>query len=189
MAYDRYVAICFPLSYSFIMNKRVCALLATTSWLMGTLNSMMFALIVSNLSFCGLHKINHIFCDLQSLLKNSCSVIKYIRCLIFADGVLLGWFPFMIIMISYIYIISTILKIRDSGGRSKAFSSCSSHLTVVIMLYVTCLSLNMKPTSEHFQELDKILSLLYIAVVPILNPLVYSLRNKDVINGLKKCLK
>ncbi|KAM4642055.1 olfactory receptor 13F1-like [Discoglossus pictus] len=188
MAYDRYVAICIPLRYSVIMNKRVCSILAAAPWLFGFLNSLMFTLLMSNLSFCNLSDINHFFCDAQTIVKLACGDTTCLRIFIPVECVLLGWIPFMLIMISYLHIISTILTIKTSAGRLKAFSTCSSHLVVVILFYGTSLSLNMKSRSDHSQETDKLLSVLYIAVVPILNPLVYSLRNKDVLKALNKCL-
>ncbi|XP_053545681.1 olfactory receptor 1G1-like [Bombina bombina] len=187
MAYDRYVAICIPLHYIVIMNKMVCILLATSSWFLGTIASLSFTLMVTNLTFCDVQDINHFFCDPQTVIKISCSDTTYIMLYSMILGVLVGCCPFVLIITSYIYIISTILKIQTSGGRSKMFSSCSSHLMVVILFYGTSLSMNMKPKSENSEKLDIILSLLYIAVVPLLNPLVYSLRNREVMKAIKKC--
>ncbi|XP_053545673.1 olfactory receptor 1G1-like [Bombina bombina] len=187
MAYDRYVAICIPLHYILIMNKMVCILLAFSSWFLGAILSLIFTLMVTNLSFCDVQDINHFFCDPQTVIKISCSDTTNIIMYTSIGGVLVGCCPFTLIITSYIYIISTILKIQTSGGRSKVFSSCSSHLMVVILFYGTSLSMNMKPKSENLQKLDIILSLLYIAVVPVLNPLVYSLRNREVMKAIKKC--
>ncbi|KAM4749127.1 olfactory receptor 2K2-like [Rhinophrynus dorsalis] len=185
MAYDRYVAICIPLRYSLIMNKRVCALMASASWIIGALDSVMYSFLISKLSFCKSKEINHFFCDVKSVLKLSCSDTTIIKSLIVTDVLLMGLLPFVLIMISYVFIISTIIKIRTSAGRLKIFSSCSSHLTVVILFFGTCLSLYIKPESEQSQERDKLVSLLYVALVPMLNPLVYSLRNKQVLKAIK----
>ncbi|XP_053545667.1 olfactory receptor 1468-like [Bombina bombina] len=186
MAYDRYVAICIPLRYSLIMNKKYCALLITLSWCNGFLNALIFTLMMSNLSYCNKHKINNIFCDSVILLKLSCSDITFIvTYYIPILGLLLGWLPFVLIFSSYIHIIMTILQIRTSVGRHKTFSSCSSHLTVVILFFGTCLGLNMKPKSDNSLQTDKLLSILYIGLVPLVNPLVYSLRNKDVLKAMK----
>ncbi|XP_053545684.1 olfactory receptor 1G1-like [Bombina bombina] len=187
MAYDRYVAICIPLHYILIMNKIVCILLAFSSWSLGTIASLIFTLMVTNLIFCDVQDINHFFCDPQTVIKISCSDTTNIILATSIAGVLVGFCPFVLIITSYIYIISTILKIQTSGGRSKMFSSCSSHLMVVILFYGTSLSMTMKPKSENSQKLDIILSLLYIAVVPVLNPLVYSLRNREVMRAMEKC--
>ncbi|XP_053545675.1 olfactory receptor 1G1-like [Bombina bombina] len=189
MAYDRYVAICVPLHYILIMNKMMCILLASSSWFLGSIVSLFLTLMVTNLTFCDVHDINHFFCDPQTMIKISCSDTTNIILFTSIGGVLCGCCPFILIIISYIYIISTILKIQTSGGRSKMFSSCSSHLMVVILFCGTCLSMTMKPKSEKSKKLDIILSLIYIAVVPVLNPLVYSLRNREVMKAMKKSFK
>ncbi|XP_053545691.1 olfactory receptor 1G1-like [Bombina bombina] len=189
MAYDRYVAICIPLHYLLIMNKMVVLLLASTSWFLAAFMSLFFTLMVANLTFCDVQDINHFFCDPQTVLKISCSDTTNILIVTSIGGVLFGFCPFILIITSYIFIISTILKIQTSAGRSKTFSSCSSHLTVVILFYGTSLSMNMKPKSENSKKLDIILSLIYIAVVPVLNPLVYSLRNREVMKAIEKSFK
>ncbi|XP_053319788.1 olfactory receptor 1G1-like [Spea bombifrons] len=186
MAYDRYVAICISLHYSLMMNKRTCVLLATASWLIGILTSVMYSSIVSTLSFCKSQEINHFFCDLKAILNLSCSDITHIHTIIYIVAVFLGVIPFLMILSSYVNIISTIIKIKNTAGKLKIFSSCSSHLTVVILFSVSPIIVYLKKDSEGFQEPDKVLSLIYIAVIPMLNPLVYSLRNQDVLNALKK---
>lgn len=186
MAYDRYVAICSPLHYMLIMTHRTCLILAAFCCMLGVFNAMMYALLISKLSFSGSREINHFFCHMKTVLQLSSSDTTAIGILIIVDGTVLGFFPFTLILISYIYIISTILKIHSRSGRRKAISSCSSHLTVVLLFCLTSLSLNMKPETKFSQEQDKLLSLLYISVTPMLNPLVYSLRNKDVIEAIKR---
>ncbi|KAG8441171.1 hypothetical protein GDO86_006784 [Hymenochirus boettgeri] len=179
MAYDRYVAICLPLRYSLIMEKRACALMALASWVAGAINSMLFTLLISNLSFCKLREINHFFCDPESLMKLSCSDTTTILNIVFVEGIVFC-FLLSIILTSYAFIISTILKIQTSAGKQKAFSRCSSHLTTVILFFGTAISLYLKPEAEYSPELDKLLSLLYVVLVPLLNPIVYSFRNKQV---------
>ncbi|KAM4663478.1 olfactory receptor 1G1-like [Discoglossus pictus] len=186
MAYDRYVAICIPLHYSLIMNKKVCTLLASATWFIAFLNSWLFSLTMSSYSFCNSQDINHFFCDVKAMLQLSCDDTTNLINIIFAEGVLFGFLPFALILTSYVYIISTILKIRSAAGRLKTFSSCSSHLTIVVIFYGTALSLYLKPESEQSMELDKLLTMLYVAVVPMLNPIVYSLRNKQVAEAFKK---
>ncbi|XP_031754085.1 olfactory receptor 2T10-like [Xenopus tropicalis] len=185
MAYDRYVAICIPMRYSLIMKKSVCVLLASVSWFIGATNSFMYCWLISNLLFCDRLEINHFFCDLKTILELSCSDTTYIKIVIIILCVIFGFLPFGLILISYGNIISSALKIRTSAGKLKTFSSCCSHLTVVLLFCGTCISLYMKPDSGNSQEMDKLLSLLYVAVTPLLNPLVYSLRNKDIINAIK----
>ncbi|XP_053545657.1 olfactory receptor 1496-like [Bombina bombina] len=190
MAYDRYVAICIPLHYPLIMSKTVCALLITVSWFGGFLNAFVFNMMVSHLTFCNKQHINNYFCDFIILLKLSCSDTTYImNYFIPVELTIIGLLPFTLIMTSYIYIIATILKIRSSSGRLKTFSSCSSHLIVVVLFYGTSISLNMKPKSENSLEIDKLLSMIYIGVVPMVNPLVYSLRNKEVFKAMNFVLK
>ncbi|KAG9467020.1 hypothetical protein GDO78_015768 [Eleutherodactylus coqui] len=185
MAYDRYVAICVPLHYTTIMSKGVSIILALASWLVGFLTALIHSVMVSFVSFCTSQYINHFYCDLKTMIQLASSDTTHIKTLLFVVCVVLGLFPFLLILTSYIFIISTIIKIRSSKGRAKAFSSCSSHLTVVILFYGTPLSAYMIPESEHSQEQDKMLSLLYTAVVPLLNPLVYSLRNNEVLTAVK----
>ncbi|XP_068129628.1 olfactory receptor 5V1-like [Hyperolius riggenbachi] len=186
MAYDRYVAICKPLQYSLIMNKVVCITLAAFSWLMGILNSLLYAMITSLLPFCHSNEIDHIFCDLKTLSKLSASDSASRDLLTTVESVFIGCVPFLLIVISYVYIILTILKIQSSNGRHKAFSSCTSHLITVLLFYGPIIFLYMKPENDSAIENDKLLSIIYIAIVPLLNPLVYSLRNKDVLAATAK---
>ncbi|XP_063302331.1 olfactory receptor 13F1-like [Pelobates fuscus] len=190
MSYDRYVAICVSLHYPLIMSKKVCIMLASVCWFLGALNSLMHSLIMSNLSFCNMREINHVFCDVKTMLRMSCSDTNNIQILIIVEGILFGFLPFCLIITSYVFIIISILKVRNSEGRVKALSSCSSHIIVVILFFITFLSLNLKPESQSVlsQENEKLLSLLYIGLVPLLNPLVYSLRNKEVLVAMKKLI-
>ncbi|KAM3926818.1 olfactory receptor 5V1-like [Leptodactylus fuscus] len=184
MAYDRYVAICIPLRYMLIIDLKTCVSLSVFSFSLGVLNALMYPLLISKLSFANSNKINHFFCHMKSILKLRPTQGANIDLLITIDGVALGFSTFLLILISYMFIISTILKIKTLSGRFKAFSSCSSHLTVVLLFCLTSLTLNMKPENELTKEQDKILSMLYIAVVPLLNPMVYSLRNKEVLKAI-----
>ncbi|XP_053319811.1 olfactory receptor 1019-like [Spea bombifrons] len=185
MAYDRYVAICIPLHYFLIMKKRVCIILVATCWIAGSLNSSFISYKMCSLPFGKSRRINHYFCEVEAMMKLSCIDTKNIQAIIFFESLFIGIFSFLLILTSYIYIIFTILKIKNKEGRLKSFSSCSSHLTVVIILYGTCLSSYMKTNSENTQEQDKLTSMLYIVLVPMLNPLIYSLRNKEVLKALK----
>ncbi|KAM4749107.1 olfactory receptor 1G1-like [Rhinophrynus dorsalis] len=187
MAYDRYVAICNPLRYTAIMTNTSNILLVFVSWLLGLLNSLLLTLLTSGLSFCKLNIIKNFFCDLKALLKLSCSDVTIIQIIILIDNVIIGFIPSLLTVTSYAYIISSVLKINSTEGRRKAFSNCTSHLTTVLIYYGTGLCLYMIPDSENSQNDDTILSLLYIALVPMVNPLVYSLRNKEVLSTLAKC--
>nr|XP_033779204.1 olfactory receptor 1F1-like [Geotrypetes seraphini] len=188
MAYDRYVAICNPLRYTVIMSKRVCALLAAASWITGFLDMVPVSIMMSQFSFCDASIINHFFCDLTALLKLSCSDNHNIQTVLFVDGSTVGLIPFLSTLASYIYIISTILKIHSSEGRRKAFSTCSSHLTVVLLFYATTICVYMRPTSMYSPNQDKVFALLYTALIPMLNPIIYSLRNQEVKNAMKKII-
>ncbi|XP_075129329.1 olfactory receptor 1E16-like [Leptodactylus fuscus] len=185
MAFDRYVAICIPLSYSTIMNKRVYVTLALISWTIGSSNSLQFVLLISRFPFCDPKHISHFFCDMRALIMTSCGDVTYVNIVILIEVCIIGGFLFAMILASYAFIISTILKIKTSATRLKVFSSCSSHLTVVFLFCGTSLTVYIKPNSKSSTELDKFLSLLYVAVVPALNPLVYSLRNREVLNAFK----
>ncbi|KAM3915736.1 olfactory receptor 2A12-like [Leptodactylus fuscus] len=193
MAYDRYVAICVPLRYTAIMNMNVCVTLFSVPWLVGLLNALMNVVLVLKLSFCNSHNINHFFCDLKTIIALSTDDTAGLEMLVSLQSVLLGLVPFIMILMSYAFIISTILKIHSSAGRAKAFSSCSSHLTIVVLFCGVSISSYMVPDTLHSQEQDKVMSLLYTALVPMVNPLVYSLKNKQVLGALeglgKSCFK
>ncbi|KAM9311990.1 olfactory receptor 5V1-like [Gastrophryne carolinensis] len=180
MAYDRYVAVCRPLQYYRIMSKKLCVLMVSSAWVGGALNALMHSLLTSMLLFCHSHDINNFFCDLNTLILLSTSDTKSRKMLILFEDVVFAVFPFGIIITSYVCIISTILKINSRDGRLKTFSSCTSHIITVALFYVPATFLYMKEEFTHSKEQDKLLSMLYLVVVPMLNPLVYSLRNKDI---------
>ncbi|XP_075711523.1 olfactory receptor 1E16-like [Rhinoderma darwinii] len=186
MAYDRYVAICKPLQYLMVMRKKVRISMSASSWFIGVFNSLLHSLITSSLSFCYSNEIDHFFCDLKTVNMLSASDSTNRDILTTVESIFIGCLPFSLIAISYVYIISTILRIKSSNGRRKAFSSCTSHLTTVILFYGPIIFLYMKPETAHSRENDKLLSVIYVAVVPMLNPVVYSLRNKDVLGATAK---
>ncbi|KAG8542057.1 hypothetical protein GDO81_027578, partial [Engystomops pustulosus] len=186
MAGDRYVAICKPLQYTLIMNRRVCGTMSTLCWIVSAVNSLMLTLLTSVLEFCHSREISHFFCDLKTMIALSSSDTTSRKIFIMIEDIIIAFIPFSLTVASYVQIISTILKIRSSETRFKAFSSCTSHLTAVILFYGPILIVYMKPESEYSKEQDNLISLLYVAVVPMLNPFVYSLRNKDVLDGVRK---
>ncbi|XP_078520279.1 olfactory receptor 1f45-like [Lissotriton helveticus] len=186
MAYDRYVAICRPLHYSTAMSKNVCILLVAGSWIGGLLNSLLYTMMVVSLSFCTSNLIQSYFCDVSALLKLSCSDTTIIEILIFTVGIFLALVSIVPIVISYIRIISTVLSIRSSEGRSKAFSTCSSHLIVVSLYYGTIISTEFQPSSSYPLETKKAVTVMYTIVTPMLNPFIYSLRNEQMKKALKK---
>ncbi|XP_029435753.1 olfactory receptor 5B21-like [Rhinatrema bivittatum] len=188
MAYDRYAAVCDPLHYSIIMSQRLCVLLATTSWMIGFLNSGTITASVTRLSFCDSNMINHIFCDLMPLLKLSCSDTAGPETVLFVEGALISVPVFLVTLTSYKYIIAAILRIHSVEGTRKAFFTCSSHLTVVSLYYLSLFFMYLRPNSTYSLEKGKIMSVLYKAFIPMLNPIIYSLRNKEVKNALRKVI-
>ncbi|XP_006036048.2 olfactory receptor 10A7-like [Alligator sinensis] len=188
MAYDRYVAICHPLRYPYIMNNARCTGLTAGSWLSGLVGSLGHIVIIFNLPFCGSHEINHFFCDITPLLKLACGVTFLNKVLIYSILLLFITLPFILIMVSYLLIIVTILKIPSTQGRHKAFSACSSHVIVVTLFYGTGIIAYLFPSSTSSSGAGKILSLSYSVITPMLNPITYSLRNKEVRDALKRII-
>ncbi|XP_032656050.1 olfactory receptor 10A7-like [Chelonoidis abingdonii] len=189
MSYDRYLAICNPLHYAARMSGRACLQLAGGSWIGGIIGSGISALSISQLTFCGPSVIDHFFCDLIPLLKLSCNDPQLMETLAVTLMLLFSLVPFLLILMSYIYIIATILRIPSTTGRQKAFSTCSSHLFVVSIYYATLLTVYMFPTTNFLSDFKKVLSVAYTVLTPLVNPLVYSLRNKEVQEGLKKACR
>ena len=186
MALDRYVAICNPLRYSMVMRKAVYVSMAASSWLAGGANSLVQISLAVQLPFCGDNVINHFTCEILAVLKLACADISInVVSMGVANVIFLG-VPVLFILVSYIFILTTILRIPSVEGRKKAFSTCSAHLTVVVIFYGTILFMYGKPKSkdslgEDNQDVsDKLISLFYGVLIPTLNPIIYSLRNKDV---------
>ncbi|XP_030403615.1 olfactory receptor 10A7-like [Gopherus evgoodei] len=180
MAYDRYVAICKPLHYPVVMNRKVSTGLAAGSWLSGLLMSFGLTSMVFTLPFCRSHQINHFFCDIPPLLKQACGDTSRNEMAVFMVAMSFDTFPFMLILMSYVCIISTILRMPSREGRRKSFSTCSSHLIVVTLFYGSACIMYLKPNSSYSPDTDKFLSLSYTVITPMLNPIIYSLRNKEV---------
>nr|XP_013804825.1 PREDICTED: olfactory receptor 1020-like [Apteryx mantelli mantelli] len=186
MAYDRYVAICNLLRYTVIMSQKVCVFLLSGSYVVGFLNSVILTGSALRLSFCGPNIIDHFFCDGPPLLKLACSDTHLNQVLILVFGGFNEVTTTSVVLISYCCILSTILRIRSAKGRYKAFSTCASHLTAVTIFYGTVLFMYLRPSSSYSLGRDKIISVFYVVVTPMLNPLIYSLRNKEVKNALKR---
>ncbi|XP_040854990.1 olfactory receptor 5V1-like [Ochotona curzoniae] len=186
MAYDRYVAICCPLQYPVLMSAKVCASLVTASWLCGLVNSLTHTVLTATLTLCGPNHISHFLCDIPLLLKLSCSDTSVNESVLHVASATIGLSPCLFTAVSYICIISAILRIPSAQGRSKAFSTCASHLTVVVVFYGTA-NLNYDRPSEGYSlDMDILVSVLFCIVPPMLNPIIYSLRNKEVKGALKK---
>ncbi|XP_075715747.1 olfactory receptor 11L1-like [Rhinoderma darwinii] len=180
MSYDRYVAICNPLRYTSIMTIGYCVRLVAISWLVGFSCAFSDTLTISRLKFCGVNIIDHLFCDLLPLREISCSDTFPIKLQMYLQSIPLLIIPGTLIVISYVNIVRAILRIPSNISRQKAFSTCSSHLTVVFIFYLTIFSVYVLPTSGQTSDMNKILSLLYTVFTPLFNPIIYSLRNKDI---------
>ncbi|XP_036161631.1 olfactory receptor 13H1 [Myotis myotis] len=187
MAYDRVVAISNPLRYSMVMNGPVCVWLAATSWGASLVLTAMVTLSL-HLHFCGTNVINHFVCEILSLLKLSCSDTSFNELMILITGIFTLMLPFGFILLSYVQIATVVLKIHSAQGMLKALSTCGSHLTVVTIFYGAAISTYMKPQSKSSPDLDKFISVFYGALTPMLNPLIYSLRNKDVKEAIRKVM-
>ncbi|XP_072581820.1 olfactory receptor 2D3-like [Vulpes vulpes] len=186
MSYDRYVAVCKPLHYSSIMTQQVCLQLAIGSWASGALVSLVDTTFTFQLPYQGQNIINHYFCELPALLKVASANSHSTEMAIFAMGVVILLAPVCLILVSYWNIISTVIPMQSGEGRLKAFSTCGSHLIVVVLFYGSGMFNYMKPNSKIMNERDKVVSVFYAVVTPMLNPIIYSLRNKDVKEGLRK---
>ncbi|XP_036621073.1 olfactory receptor 5B2-like [Trichosurus vulpecula] len=189
MAYDRHAAICKPLHYTTTMTPTVCAHLASGAYICGFLTSCIVIGSMLSLSFCKSNVVHHFFCDILPLLVLSCSDIHITESLVFILGSLNTFCPFLVIFTSYLLIFITILKIHSAEGRQKAFSTCASHLIAVSIFYGTIIFMYLQPSSSHSMDTAKIASVFYTIVIPMLNPLVYSLRNKEVKNAFRKAVK
>nr|XP_012602118.2 olfactory receptor 10AG1-like [Microcebus murinus] len=186
MAYDRYVAICNPLHYPLIMNHKACIQLVAGCWISGIPVDIGQTYQIFSLPFCGSNEVNHFFCDIPPVLKLACGDTLVNEMLVYIFGILFVTVPFVLILGSYSRIISTILKLPSNTGRTKAFSTCSSHLIVVVLFYGSATITYLKPKSNQYEGTDKLLSLFYTILTPMFNPLIYSLRNKDVTEALRK---
>ncbi|KAM9659486.1 olfactory receptor 10AG1-like [Trichechus inunguis] len=188
MAYDRYVAICNPLHYPLVMNHRVCIQLVTGSWTIGIPIMIGQTYQIFSLPFCGSKQINHFFCDILPILKLACGDIFVNETVVYISSVLFGMVPFLLILGSYTKIISIILKLPSATSRAKAFSTCSSHLMVVVLFFGSGIITYLRPYTRHSEGTDKVISLFYTILIPMFNPMIYTLRNNDVIMALRKLL-
>ncbi|KAM4038682.1 olfactory receptor 6B9-like [Anomaloglossus baeobatrachus] len=188
MSYDRYVAICNPLRYSTIMTNGYCTILSISCWVFGFSIILIYIIKLGRLIFCGSNTIDHLFCDILPLLELSCSDIFIIQLEIYFMAIPTVIIPTSFIVVSYTYIVLSVLRIPSSTGRQKAFSTCSSHLTVVSIFYWTMFSVYVVPTKGQSSTISKVLSLLYTVFTPLINPIIYSLRNKDIKKAIQDTL-
>ncbi|XP_041517389.1 olfactory receptor 5B12-like [Microtus oregoni] len=188
MAFDRHAAVCKPLHYSTTKTTAMCVLLVSGSYLNGILQSSIHVSFTFQLSFCNSNVVNHFFCDIPPLLALSCSDIYTDEIVLFVLAAFNVAFTLLVIVTSYLLIFVAILRMQSTEGRKKAISTCASHLTTVSIFYGTIIFMYLQPSSSHYMDTDKMASVFYTMVIPMLNPLVYSLRNKEVKNAFRKFL-
>ncbi|XP_027437226.2 olfactory receptor 5AS1 [Zalophus californianus] len=189
MAYDRYAAICNPLLYSTLMSRRVCICSIVLAYFSGSMTSLVHVCLTFRLPFCGSNIVNHFFCDIPPFLALSCADTHINELLLFALCGFIQTSTFLVIFISYFCILITVLNIKSSGGRSKTFSTCTSHFVAVTLFYGTLLFMYLRPTTSYSLDTDKVVAIFYTVVFPMFNPIIYSFRNKDVKSALKKLLE
>lgn len=189
MAYDRYIAICYPLHYTTIIRKSVCIRIASGTWICGLLLAIPSVVITWNVDRCGRNEINHFECEIPELLSLACGNIATMELLNYTIGTAVLIIPIIFIIATYVKIIRSILRIASSAGKKKAFSTCGSHIMVVTIFYGSAMVSYMKPRSHSSAGIDKMLAVFYTTITPMLNPLIYTLRNKEVKTALRKVTK
>ncbi|XP_003802642.1 olfactory receptor 10V1-like [Otolemur garnettii] len=188
MAYDRFVAICNPLCYTLIITRAICLQMLALACISGFALSLTLTTLIFLLPFCGSHEINHFFCDIPAVLFLACSDTQDKEIAVFLVCMLILLLPFLLILLSYGFIITAILRIHSAEGRSKAFSTCAGHLLVSLLHYGCAIFIYIRPKSCYTPEQDKIVSLIYTNVTPMLYPMIYSLRNKEVKGALRRLM-
>ncbi|XP_004648354.1 olfactory receptor 6F1-like [Octodon degus] len=187
MAYDRYVAICSPLRYSLLMNAQICLRFTSGSWVGGFCATLPTTILISHLNFCGPQKINHFFCDSDPVFKLSCTDTFFVEALsyTFSSAVILS--SFLLTISSYGNIVATVIRLSSREARKKTFSTCASHLTVVTIYYGTIIFAYVRPPAKYNFTIGKVVSVFYCVVTPLVNPLIYALRNREVKKAFRKC--
>ncbi|XP_012871075.1 PREDICTED: olfactory receptor 2T27 [Dipodomys ordii] len=188
MSYDRYIAICNPLRYSELMSRKICLLIVVAAWLGGSVDGFLLTPVTMQFPFCASREINHFFCEVPALLKLSCVDTSAYETAMYVCCILMLLIPFSVISASYTRILVTVYRMNEAEGRQKAVATCSSHMLIVSLFYGAAMYTYVLPHSYHTPEQDKAVSAFYTILTPMLNPLIYSLRNKDVTGAMKKAL-
>ncbi|KAF7235990.1 Olfactory receptor 2G6 [Varanus komodoensis] len=188
MAYDRYVAICQPLLYAAIKNWKLCVQLAAFCWGSSFMSALIINLLVLQLPFCGPNILDHYFCEVPAVQSLACTDTSSTEMVVFVFSIVIVFIPFPMIMVSYACIFLAVLQMKTTSGRAKAFSACAFHLTAVAIFYGTALFMYMRPRSKSSQDKDKVIAMFYTIIMPMLNPLIYSLWNKDVKDVLRSLM-
>ncbi|EGV96146.1 Olfactory receptor 2B11 [Cricetulus griseus] len=188
MSLDRYIAICKPLRYPAIMHQQLCILLVSMAWLSGLANSLLQSTLTVKLPFCGNNKVDNFLCEVPVMIKMSCANTAFNIAMLSIVGTFYSLVPLSLILVSYGFIVATVLRIRSSEGKKKAFNTCGSHVVVVSLFYGPVISMYVQPSSSNSQDKNKLLSLFYSLVTPMLNPFIYTLRNKDMKGAMKRLL-
>ncbi|XP_028645118.1 olfactory receptor 2B11-like [Arvicanthis niloticus] len=188
MSLDRYIAICKPLRYPAIMHQQLCILLVSMAWLSGLANSLLQSTLTVKLPFCGNNKVDNFLCEVPVMIKMSCANTAFNIAMLSIVGTFYSLVPLSLILLSYAFIVATVLRIRSSEGKKKAFNTCGSHVVVVTLFYGPVISMYVQPSSSNSQDKNKLLSLFYSLVTPMLNPFIYTLRNKDMKGGMRRLL-
>ncbi|XP_004694795.1 PREDICTED: olfactory receptor 2B11-like [Condylura cristata] len=188
MSLDRYMAICKPLRYSAIMHQRLCLLLVALAWLSGLINSLLQSSLTVQLPLCGNNKVEDFLCEVPVMIKMSCADTTFNVAMLSIVGAFYSLVPLSLILVSYGFIVATVLKIKSSEGKKKAFNTCGSHVIVVSLFYGPVIIMYVQPSAANSQDKNKLMSLFYSLVTPMLNPFIYTLRNKDMKGAMKRLL-
>uniref|UniRef100_A0A3Q2LFH9 Olfactory receptor n=1 Tax=Equus caballus TaxID=9796 RepID=A0A3Q2LFH9_HORSE len=188
MSYDRYVAICHPLHYTVLMNRKVGLMMALWSWLGASINSLIHTVILTQFPFCGPRKIHHFYCEFPAVVKLVCGDITVYETTVHISSIILLLLPIFLVSTSYAYTLHSVIQIHSAGSKKNAFATCSSHLTVVSLWFGACMFSYMRPRSQRTPLQDKVGSVFYSIITPTLNPLIYTLWNKDVAKALRRVL-
>ncbi|XP_058426539.1 olfactory receptor 2AE1-like [Diceros bicornis minor] len=188
MSYDRYVAICHPLRYTVLMNRKVGLMMAVLSWLGGSIHSLIHTVILMHFPFCAPRQIYHFYCEFPAVMELVCGDIAFYEITVYISSILFILLPIFLVSTSYAFILHSVIQMRSAGSKRNAFATCSSHLTVVCFWFGACMFSYMRPRSQHTPLQDKVGSVFYSIITPTLNPLIYTLRNKDVAKALRRVL-